>query len=193
MHPETYSLSQDEFNAHMLAGVMDATAPPGEAADAGRLRRAAIVEMFRTFQAADPMESMIACHCITLHFLLNAAMRDAANVNLEPAMLTKVRASAVSISKTWHLWMAKYESLHARNEARAAEAMQKAAPQAAPAEPKPAPAQPAPAQSVKDAPPLAPFRQPSPPMPAAKQALLSSTAIQAASTGNGRLGAVPAS
>jgi hypothetical protein len=87
MKPCDFILSQDAYNAHMLGGVMDATVSPGETETAARDRCAAIVEMFRTFAAANAMESMIACHCITLQFVPTAAMRDAGNVNLDPGML----------------------------------------------------------------------------------------------------------
>ncbi len=128
MNPETYRLSPDALNAHLLGDVMEATKPLGETAANAQSRCAAIVETFRAYEAANPIEAMMACHCITLQFVLNAAMRDANNVNMDPAQLTKTRASAMSISKTLHLWLSKFESVHTRNEARAAEARDMAKP-----------------------------------------------------------------
>jgi len=128
MNPENYTLSPEALNAHLLGDVMEATRPPGETAANAHSRCAAIVETFRAYEVANAVEAMIACHCITLQFVLNAAMRDANNVNMDPAQLTKTRASAMSISKTLHLWLSKFESVHTRNEARAAEARDIAVP-----------------------------------------------------------------
>jgi hypothetical protein len=96
---QNYSLSPDAYNAYVLKGVMEATVPPGETAAEAETRSAAIVEMFRTFEAADAMESAIACHCITLRFMLNAAMRDAGNVTLEPALVNRNRSIATAASQ----------------------------------------------------------------------------------------------
>lgn len=137
MQPSDLSLSQDAYDAHLLATVMDTTAPPSETPDDARARCAVIVEMFHGFEPNGAMESMIACHCVTLQFVLNAAMRDAGNTNLDPVMLTKIRASAMAISKTLHLWVSKYERIHARNEARATEALKLAGQQTAATEPEP--------------------------------------------------------
>jgi hypothetical protein len=126
MEPNALTLSLDEFSAYQLGNLMETTSQPGENAAEERIRCAAIVEMYRTFEPANPLESTIACNCINLQFMLNAAMRDAANVNLQPATLLRMRSSAVTISKTLHLWMSKYESTHTRNEARAAEARRQA-------------------------------------------------------------------
>jgi len=122
-----FSLSQDAYNAYMLRSVMDATAVSGETAEGTMLRSAAIVEMFRSFEPANAIESMVACHCICLRFMLDSAMRDAGNQELNPALLTRMRGMANSISKNLHLWMAKFDSLHTRNETRAEEARQGAA------------------------------------------------------------------
>ena len=130
MTQPSFSLSQDAYNAFMLRSVMDATAVVGETAEEAMVRSAAIVEMFRAFEAANAMESMVACHCISLRFMLEAAMRDAGNLELEPVLLTRMRGMATSISKNLHLWIAKFETLHARNEARATEARQLGAPRA---------------------------------------------------------------
>jgi len=126
MDLNSFTLSEDAFNAHVLGDVMDASSQPGESGAEARTRCAAIVEVFRTFAPVNAMESTTACHCISLRLMLNAAIRDAGNVNQEPAMLIRLRASAMALSKTLHLWLAKYESMHARNEARAAEALQRA-------------------------------------------------------------------
>jgi hypothetical protein len=119
-----------DLNAYLLEGVVDATTSPNEIEAAARSRRDAIVAMLRAFDPADAMEAMIACHCVTLQFLLNAAMRDAANINLEPATLARARAGAMSISRTLHQWVTKFETVKTRNEARATEAREAAKAQA---------------------------------------------------------------
>src|SRR5450631_3442706 len=99
MTVNTYSLSEGAFNAHMLSGVMTDTPQPGETADAAETRCAAIVEVFQTFDAANPMETLIACHCISLRYMLAAAMRDAGAVDMEPVLRMRMRASAMAIGK----------------------------------------------------------------------------------------------
>jgi hypothetical protein len=198
MDTDPFTLSPDAYNAHLLGAVIDATGPPAETAAAKQIRSAVIVEMFRVFEPADAMESMIACHCIALHFLLNAAMRDAGNLDLEPVVLTRMRSSAMSIGKALHLWLSKYEAIHTRNESRAAEArtqVQQTA--AAAAVPKPAPAKHAPDHQGRSRP-LAPhpldaivpdqaprtrFDAPAMPM---KKVLLSSAAVVQGAASNGR-------
>lgn len=209
MNPSTFALSQDELNAHMLGGVMDATSPPGETAADARTRCAVIVEMFRTFEAANAMESMIACHCVALQFVLSAAMRDAGNTNMDPGQLTRTRASAMAISKTLHLWLSKYESIRTRNETRAAEARQPAGLPATPTIPDPGAEKRPPArqdqppamipQPAKAPPPLVPplpgsvppgaavLRMPDPPGPGVKEALLSSASVLRGTPPNGRM------
>jgi hypothetical protein len=111
-----------DLSAYLLNGVVEATAPPNETEAAARTRGDAIVEMVCAFDPRDAMETMIACHCVMLQFLLNAAMRDASNVTLEQAVLLKARAGAMSISRTLHQWVTKFEKVRKRNESRAAEA-----------------------------------------------------------------------
>jgi hypothetical protein len=140
MDPNCLMLAQDEFNAHMLRGVMGATGQPGETAQDVQTRCGAVVEIFRSFEAANPMEAMIACHCISLRFMLDAAMRDASAADLPPPLLLRMRASAMAISKILHLWMTSFASLHTRNEARAVELQQHASqpePVARPVNPQP--------------------------------------------------------
>lgn len=211
MDPNRLMLTQDEFNAHMLRGVMADTGQPGETAPDAQTRCAAIVEIFRTFEAANPMEAWIACHCISLRFMLDAAMRDAGVADLDPALVIRLRASAMAISKNLHLWMSKIASLQARHEARAAEARQPAeqgdtiAPPAAPQTPamrhKPArsePPRPIAAQPVNAAPPFVAspadraFDLADRPAPSMKQGLLSSAAMSQAAASNGRLSAATA-
>jgi hypothetical protein len=201
MEPNRVPLGQGDLNAHMLRDVMDATALPGETAQYAQARCATIVELFRTFEAANPMESMIACHCISLHFLLQAAMRDANAPNLGLALSIRLRASAMATRKSLQLCMADFASIQARNEARAAEALQRASqPDTAttPAKLQPAamqqasarpqPPRPVAVQHVKPPPQVAPLagldpsvrsglRLPDQPARSMKQALLSSAAI----------------
>jgi len=192
MEPDTFTLTQDAFNAHMLGSVMDATGVPGETAAAARARCAAIVEMFRTFSPANAMESMIACHCISLQFVLNAAMRDAGNIELDPAVLTRVRASAMTISKTLHLWMAKYEAMHIRNETRAAEAVKQTARPETPEPPPPARRdQPRPIAAQPSNVAIPAVQQPGRTVPGMKEALLASAAMLPGASPNGRLSVAP--
>jgi hypothetical protein len=212
MDPNCLTLAQNEFNAHVLRGVMGATGQPGETAQDAQTRCAAIAEIFRTFEAANPTEAMIACHCIALQFMLDAAMRDANAADLDLALLVRLRASAMAISKTLHLWMANFASLHARNEARAAELRQRAGQpdrEATPAKQRPTtmqqpPARPEPSRPIAaqpgkpTPPPAAPpggpdpssrpaLRLPDQPAQNMKQALLSSAAVAQAVASTGRL------
>jgi hypothetical protein len=143
-----------DLSAYLLNGVVEATAPPNETEAAARSRGDAIVEMVCAFDPRDAMETMIACHCVMLQFLLNAAMRDASNIHLEPAVLAKTRAGAISVSRTLHQWVTKFEKVRKRNEATAGDAAQtQAAPVAATAKSAP--------QTSPDAP-VTPVRQPVP-------------------------------
>jgi hypothetical protein len=198
----SFTLSPDAFNAHMIGGVITATGTPGESESAGQTRAAAIVEMFRAFDPADAMESMIACHCITLQFMLNAAMRDAGNLSLDPVVLARMRASAMSISKTLLQWVSKYERLHARNETRAAEARKQEVKSEATSKPEPVTRQPVEPVTPKAppaiVPPTVPFSAPgvfvanAGVRPSNKAALLSSAAVPPGIPSNGKLnGAAP--
>lgn len=128
-----------DFSAYLLNGVVESTTPPGETAANAQSRREAIDEMFKAFDPSNPMQAMIASHCVALQFLLNAAMRDASNINLEPAVLTRARAGAVAISKTLHQWVTRLEKFKQRDEIRAKEARQSNQTIAAATAPKPEP------------------------------------------------------
>jgi hypothetical protein len=113
-----------DLNAFLLDGVVASTAPPNETvADADR-RRDAIHEMFHAFTPSDAVQAMIACQCVSLQFLLNAAMRDATSFHVNPAVATRTRAGAVAISRALHQWVTKLEKLKQRDEAREAELRQ---------------------------------------------------------------------
>jgi hypothetical protein len=200
MEPDSLSLSQDEFNAHMLGTVMQTTTVPGETAAEARMRGAAIVEMFRAFDPANAMESMLACHCISLQFVLSAAMSDAANINLDPVMLSRARGSAMALSKTLHMWVSSYQKMHKRNEPRAAETVRTAT---RPATEIPPPALVAAApeprrRPVQGAAPIVPAvrwsgpKTPGRTAPGIRETLLASTAMLTDTSPNGRMGAAPA-
>jgi hypothetical protein len=104
--------------------VVEGSAPPNENVAAAQSRGDAIVEMVRAFDPRDSMETMFACHCVMLQFLLHNAMCDASNTRLEPAVLAKTRAGAISVSRTLHQWVTKFEKVRKRNEVHAAEAAQ---------------------------------------------------------------------
>ena len=78
-----------DLNAYLLDGVVNATAAPDETEAAARYRRAAIEEMFRAYAPGDTMQAMIACQCIGLQFMLNAAIRDAGAGHIEPAVVSR--------------------------------------------------------------------------------------------------------
>jgi len=80
---------------------------------------------------------MIACHCITLEFVLSAAMRDAGDLRLDPKLRLRARAGGLSLSRGLGQWLSKYEKLKARDEKQAAET-QTEAPILAPDQPSPA-------------------------------------------------------
>jgi hypothetical protein len=110
-----------DLNGYLLDGVVDATTPPNETEAAARIRADAIVEMVCAFDPRDAMETMIACHCVMLQFLLNAAMRAACDVRLAPAVMAKNRAAVTSTSRTLHQWVTKFEKIRKRNATSAAE------------------------------------------------------------------------
>jgi hypothetical protein len=111
-----------DLSAYLLAGVIEATTPPGETLAAAQYRAVAIAAMLRAYDPRDGMEAMMACQCVMLQFLLNAAMREASNPHQEPAAQSKARAGAISASRTLHQWVTKFENSRKRNELRAAEA-----------------------------------------------------------------------
>jgi len=203
MNLDTVPLSQDVCGDYLLGAVMEATTPLGETAAARHGRHATITGMFRTFEPANAVEAMIACHCITLQFVLNAAMRDAGDVSMDPVMLTRMRASAMTISKTLALWISKYRMMHDRDETRAPTAPKNAVqtpaappsmkPPAETVPPPPLPIQPRPIAT--EPPPFGVFGQsapalrapPDPPVARAKEGLLSSAAVLPGAPPNGRI------
>ncbi len=137
--------------AYLLNSVIESTTPPGETAAEAHARGAAIAAMLRAYDPSDGMEAMMACQCVMMQFLLNAAMRDANNPHLTPVLQAKARAGAISASRTLHQWVTNFENSRKRNELRAAEAakteaaVQAAAPSQAPTarpvpQPEPSPA-----------------------------------------------------
>jgi hypothetical protein len=111
-----------DLSDYLLNDVFEATTPPNEPAADAQSRADAIVAMFSAYDPGEGMEAMLACQCITLQFLLTAAMRDANNTSQEPAAQSKARAGAISASRTLHQWVTKFENSRKRNELRAAEA-----------------------------------------------------------------------
>jgi hypothetical protein len=212
MDPNRLTLAQYEFNAHVLRGVMAATVQPDETAQDAQTRCAAIAEIFRTFEAANPIEAMLACHCIALRFMCEAAMRDANAADLEPAMLIRLRASAMAAGKSLDLWMRNFATLHARNEARAVEAQRTSQPDSVATPAKPQPEPPRPVQSEQPRPiveqsdkPVSPLVTPMAsrvqsmlgladvPAQGMKQALLSSATMPQGVASRGRFAATPPS
>ncbi len=120
-----------DLSAYLLNSVVEATTPPHESEADARVRGDAIVEMVCAFDPRDAMETMLACHCVMLQFLLNAAVRDASDLTREVAIQIKARASAMALSRTLHQWVSKFEKVRKRNEVRASEAAQTTAAQVA--------------------------------------------------------------
>jgi hypothetical protein len=107
-----------DLSSYLLNEVVEVTAQKDETAAAARTRGDAIVEMVCAYDPRDAMETMIACQCVMLRFLLRGAMRDAADIDLEPVAAAKARAGAMSVSRTLHQWATKLEQVKRRNEVR---------------------------------------------------------------------------
>jgi hypothetical protein len=103
---------------------------------------------------------MIVSHCIMLQFIQIGAMRAANNTDLAPALLARLRAGAVSVSRTLLHWVTKLERLKRRNEARDKEVREAAAKTQTAATPAPEPATQRPPNA-----PVAPPHQPHPSPP----------------------------
>jgi hypothetical protein len=114
-------ISPNAYNAWQVERVIETTAQAGETAAQAQTRSAVIIEMFKCLAPGDPVESMIACHCVELRFMSQAAMRDANNPALDPKTLKAMRASAMSISRTLQTWLTKLKAMQVQNEKRAVE------------------------------------------------------------------------
>jgi hypothetical protein len=178
-----------DLSAYLLNQVVEATTPPNETEAAARSRAEAIVEMVRAFDPRAGMESMIACQCVMLQFLLNVAMRAASDINLEPRILAKSSAHVMAISRTLRQWVAHFDKVRKRNEIPAKGPVQTRAPATEPATIQ------SPTEKSRDAP-VAPSHRPVPsttihaPMPngrtaprdAAAAGLLAAIAAESLST-----------
>ena len=114
-------ISPEAYNAWQVRRVIDTTAQAGETAAEAQTRSAVIIEMFKCLAPGDPVESMIACHCVELRFMSQAAMRDANDPALDPKTLKAMRASAMSISGKLQSWITKLKAMQVQNEKRAVE------------------------------------------------------------------------
>jgi hypothetical protein len=143
-------VASNTAQGYLLRRVLDATTPADETETDASTRCGTILEMFRDFGPVNALQAMIACHCISLEFVLNAAMRDACDLRLEPRLMLRARAGGNSLSRGLGQWLTKYEKLKARDEKRAAEAVETQTPapeetlppkpvQTKPEQPKPAP------------------------------------------------------
>ena len=167
---EDLTLSFEAYNAHLVRGVIEATMPPRETAADTRLRAGTIIEMFKGFAPATALDSMIACQCIALQFVLMAAMRDLTVLDVDVKTQLRMRSTTVSLSRTLQRWIAQGKGqgkeAKAGNEARMNEAVQARAAAVARRTvqtPAPAPAQTlAPAQAAQPRPVPAPPRPPHP-------------------------------
>jgi hypothetical protein len=149
MNLSTLALPADPAQTFFLRRVLNATTPAEETETDATTRCGTILEMFHGFGPVNALQAMIACHCISLEFVLNAAMRDACDLRLEPRLMLRARAGGNSLSRGLGQWMSKYDKLKARDEKRAAEAAES---------PEPVPEQPLPQQPVQT--------KPAPPKPA---------------------------
>ena len=120
MHDLT--LTPEQYNAHVVGDVIASTTPATEAPDAARSRAGAIVEMFKGFEPATALESMLACHCISLRYVLMGAVRAALAGGGDARLLLRQQAMIASLTRTAILAEAHFEKVRARGEARAAEA-----------------------------------------------------------------------
>jgi hypothetical protein len=110
-----------DLTAYLLSRAVWATAPAGETGPEAQARAEAIAAMLRAYAPREGVEAMMACQCIMMQFVLDAAMRDAGNPRQEPAAQEKARAGAISASRTLHQWVTKFENYRKRNERRAVE------------------------------------------------------------------------
>ncbi len=102
-----------DLNAYLLDGIFQATASRGETQQAAQIRRSAIAALFAAHAPADAMEATIAANCVTLQFLLNAAVKDSFDSAADPARQTKLRAQAVTIGRALAQWQRQLEKRHA--------------------------------------------------------------------------------
>ena len=122
---EDLTLSFETYNAHLVRGVIEATAPPNETVADARMRAGAIIVMFKDFDPVTALESMIACQCIALRFMLMAATRDVSLAIVDVKTQIRMRSSAVAISRALEGWMARFQATQRHNGTRAAEAARK--------------------------------------------------------------------
>lgn len=123
MNPDIPRITPEACKAHLLRGVINATAPADETRTEAAARCELIVEMFKCLAPDNALQAMIACHCIMLRFVLEGAMRDAANQSLEPKILARARSSAMTISRQWDVWSNRFDKMKARDETEAAKAL----------------------------------------------------------------------
>ena len=205
---EDLTLSFEAYNAHLVRGVIEATAPPRETAADARLRAGTVIEMFKGFAPATALDSMIACQCIALQFVLMAAMRDLTVLDVDVKTQIRMRSTTVSLSRTLQHWIAQGKGMKAGNEAReegvvrapaVSVARQTAQTPAPAAQPRPVPVPPHPAASpfthaARAEPGLAGPASPDPlrpaslrPDPSRREAMLASTALAHGVTAAGLL------
>jgi hypothetical protein len=122
MNLSALPLPADPSQAYLLRRVLESTTPAEESETDATARCGTILETFDMFAPANALQAMIACHCITLDFVLSAAMRDACDIRLEPRLMLRARSGGQSISRGLHQWVSKFEKLKAKDEKRAAEA-----------------------------------------------------------------------
>ena len=120
------SPSPEALQAHLLRGVIEATAPPDETAADARLRAAIIIQAFQALAPANVLEAMQACHLISLQFVYEGALRAlSAGVPSGEAEDAKaqvrLRAQVNTLSRTLGQWFARYETTQARREKRESE------------------------------------------------------------------------
>lgn len=204
---ENLTLSAEACDAHLVRGVIEATARPRETVSDARARAGTIIEMFKGFAPANALEAMIACQCITLQFVAMAAMRDLTMLEGDSKTQLRMRSGTAALNRTLHQWIVLFHTTRKQEKARAAEeAKALAAPEAAapkpnslePASPNPAspnPGTPKPAfpePAVQETrPPSGDRAAPRPPalaltraeacppdrVPSSREALLASTAL----------------
>ena len=199
---EDLALSFEACNAYLVREAIEATAPPNETAPDARLRAATILGMFKGFEPVTALDSMIACQCVTLRFVLMAALRDLAVLSVDERTQARMRSTAAALSRTLHQWVAQGKSVRAgrekagraladsmaRGEGHAAEAALAALASAAPEPPAPASATPAcatPASATPASATPAPAT-PAAPAPAARTASAQPMAVPSPQAGHAK-------
>jgi hypothetical protein len=88
-----------DFIEHLLGSIV-APVPAGEAgAETGNAQRHAAKLALLALNPADPFQAMLAAQAVAVHYAIMDAFRHASQPDLAPAMATRLRANAASLSR----------------------------------------------------------------------------------------------